>query len=221
MYAVNQSPFPQLSPIISQYFTSVFYGVECLLPDEFVYVADSAAKRRADFSTGRYCARQALAGLINTSPPILQGSRREPLWPHGVVGSISHSQNTTGAVAVLNSDIIAIGLDIETIGSVKPDMWSMIFHQEEQELIQSKQGETEFWATLLFSLKEAFYKMQYPLTKQFLDFLDVSIYEINDKLCFRVKKNDTNLQPIVLDNVSVVWALTNDELLSVCYISAK
>lgn len=221
MCAVNQVPFPQLSPFVSQYFTNVFYGVECLLPDELVYVESSAAKRRADFSTGRYCARQALAGLINASPPILQGSSRQPLWPHGVVGSISHSQNITGAVAALNSNIIAIGLDIETIGGIKPDMWNMVFHQEEQELIQSKQGKTEVWATLLFSLKEAFYKMQYPLTKLFLDFLDVSISEINGRLCLRVKKNDINLQPIVLDNVSVVWTLMNSELLSVCYISAK
>jgi len=221
MAVIDQVLFPQISSNISQYFTDKFIGIEHLLPAEFAIVEGAVDKRRTDFSTGRYCARQALKLFVNSEPEILQGKSREPLWPDGIVGSISHSNKLVGAVVALQKDVTAIGLDIETIGGVKPDMWNMIFHDEEQELIYSKQGETDIWATLLFSLKETFYKMQYPVTGLFLDFLDISILEIEDRLCFKVKNSSVNLQPVGLSDVRIYWTLVDDQLLSVCYISAK
>lgn len=220
MPGFNKIPFPEIS-FISQYITPDFKATGYLLPEEEQFVEQSAEKRRIDFSTGRYCARQALEQLINIKPPILQGKGREPLWPDGVVGSISHSGKLTGAVVALKKEVTAMGFDIETIGDIKPDMWNMIFHDTEQQLIQSKLAEADVWATLLFSVKEAFYKLQYPLTGQFVDFLDIAISENNGRLCFMVKNTAINLQPIVLADVVIQWTVVQDQLLSICYISAK
>ena len=47
--------------------------------------------RRREFITGRRCARRALADLGFPLAPILRGPNREPLWPAGVVSSITRS----------------------------------------------------------------------------------------------------------------------------------
>ena len=48
-------------------------------------------KRKAEFLAGRYCARAALAQLDGSlAVNIGIGANREPLWPPGFVGSITH-----------------------------------------------------------------------------------------------------------------------------------
>src|ERR1700712_4633719 len=103
--------FPQY-PNISQHFTSEFVGEDHLTPEEAVIVANAAGKRKIDFSTGRYCARIALANLIAGKVSIIVGDKRQPIWPPGIVGSISHSSKLVGAVVAPNSLFLGIGLDI-------------------------------------------------------------------------------------------------------------
>jgi 4'-phosphopantetheinyl transferase EntD len=52
-----------------------------------------APRRREEFLLGRCAARLALrkAGL-RYDLPVLRGSRREPCWPDGFVGSITHCE---------------------------------------------------------------------------------------------------------------------------------
>jgi 4'-phosphopantetheinyl transferase EntD len=214
-----EAPFPQF-PFISQHFTDVFKDFSDLTPTEAMIVERASAKRRSDFSTGRYCARQALLRLKNVSPEIIQGKGKEPIWPNGIVGSISHSKKIAGAVVALQHDVLAIGMDIETIGGVKPEMWDLIFHKAEQKLIQNKQGDQSYWATLLFSLKESFYKMQYPLTGQFLDFSDVVISETNGDLCFASAKPQFDLNAVGLNNIETHWTNIDNQLITLCYARA-
>jgi 4'-phosphopantetheinyl transferase EntD len=210
-------PFPEIS-FISQYFTDALKDGQHLLPAEAIIIERAAAKRRADFSTGRYCAVQALGRFVNYRPEILQGKGKEPLWPNGIVGSISHSQSLTGAVVARQADVTAIGLDIETIGGVQADMWHLLFNADEQTLIQSKQDNAVIWATLLFSLKESFYKLQYPLTSLFLDFTDMIIYEVNGRLSFSSINPQNNLSAVALNEIETHWTIAGNQLISICYI---
>nr|WP_269084989.1 hypothetical protein [Mycolicibacterium peregrinum] len=57
------------------------------LPEEAELVARAVAKRRNEFTTVRYCARQALGELGVGPVPILKGDKGEPCWPDGIVGS--------------------------------------------------------------------------------------------------------------------------------------
>ena len=59
------------------------------LPEEEPLIAKSVAKRRNEFITVRYCARQALGELGVPPAPILKGDKGEPCWPDGVVGSLT------------------------------------------------------------------------------------------------------------------------------------
>jgi 4'-phosphopantetheinyl transferase EntD len=133
-------------------------------------------KRLTDFSTGRYCATKALEqmGIKDAIIPI--GEEREPIWPDGIVGSISHCDSLTGAIVAKKSDHISLGLDIEEIGRVTPDLWDLVFTENEKNyLLGLSEKEMLIKSTAIFSAKEAFYKFQYPITKTFLDFLDVAV----------------------------------------------
>ncbi|MGX9147748.1 hypothetical protein [Mesorhizobium sp. 128a] len=58
-------------------------------------------RRRREFGWGRHHAREALRHL-GFAPVAILSRDRAPLWPSGVVGSISHSSSDRGAAA-LNS----------------------------------------------------------------------------------------------------------------------
>ena len=133
-------------------------------------------KRLAEFSSGRYCAIKALEQLGIKDVLIPIGEHRAPIWPEGIVGSISHCDSLTGAIVAKNSDHISLGLDIEEIGRLTPDLWDFVFTQNEKRYLSSlSEKEILVQSTAIFSIKEAFYKFQHPLTKIYLDFLDVEI----------------------------------------------
>lgn len=133
-------------------------------------------KRLSDFSKGRYCANLALEQLDIKDVIIPIGNNREPIWPDGIVGSISHCDILTGAIVGKSAEFISMGLDIEEIGRVTPDLWDLIFTQKEKDfLINLSDRELQEKSTAIFSIKEAYYKFQYPITKTYLDFLDVEV----------------------------------------------
>jgi 4'-phosphopantetheinyl transferase EntD len=61
-----------------------------LFPDEREALGRAVEKRRRGFVTSRARARDALARLGIAPQPIPSGSRGKPVWPAGVVGSITH-----------------------------------------------------------------------------------------------------------------------------------
>ncbi len=133
-------------------------------------------KRLSDFSTGRYCAIKALEQLGIKDVLIPIGEDRAPFWPEGIVGSISHCDSLTGAIVAKNSDHISLGLDIEEIARVTRDLWDLVFTENEKNyLFRLSDEDILVQSTAIFSIKEAFYKFQHPLTKTFLDFLDVEV----------------------------------------------
>ena len=133
-------------------------------------------KRLSDFSTGRYCAIKALEQLGIQDAIIPIGEDRAPIWPEGIVGSISHCDSLTGAIVAKSSDHISLGLDIEEIGRVTSDLWDLVFTENEKNyLFRLSDEDILVQSTAIFSIKEAFYKFQHPLTKTFLDFLDVEV----------------------------------------------
>jgi 4'-phosphopantetheinyl transferase EntD len=61
-----------------------------LLPGEEAVVARAVDKRRREYTTTRHLARAALSRLGLPPVAIATGGNREPLWPAGIVGSITH-----------------------------------------------------------------------------------------------------------------------------------
>ena len=99
-----------------------------------------------------------------------------PMWPDGVAGSISHSQKWAGALVGSISSYHSIGLDIESIGRVTQDLWHLFFNDQEIDFLKSRSAKyQELFSTILYSMKEAFFKMQFQLTQKFIEFKDCEI----------------------------------------------
>ena len=147
-----------------------------LLPEELHYVARARLKRLQEFAAGRACARRALAELGVHDFAVRAAADRQPIWPAGFVGSITHTTDLCAAVVARRSDVVAVGLDSEVVGAPTPDIWQTICRPEELAWVDSLDAPQRPAAvTLLFSAKEAFYKCQYPLTAEWLDFHDLRI----------------------------------------------
>ena len=117
--------------------------------------------REKEYILGRYCAQQALRDM-NFHCNLIQSSPHGfPIWPDGIVGSISHSKGLCLSAVAKSSDFQAIGIDVEQFDRMKESSIERIVHSKEKAQI----GEDLIKATLLFSIKEAFYKAQYPIFK--------------------------------------------------------
>jgi 4'-phosphopantetheinyl transferase EntD len=150
--------------------------ISLLLPAEAAYLGRSVPKRAREFAAGRLCARRALAEFGMADFPIKVAADRRPLWPPSIVGSITHTDGFCAAVVAERSSLVSIGIDSERAESVKPELWESICVADEIAWLNSLAGtQRRAAATLMFSAKEAFYKCQYPLTLQFLGFLDVQV----------------------------------------------
>ena len=151
-------------------------GAELLLPEERAYIARAAPKRVADFSAGRACARAALAQLGITAGALHVGADREPVWPTQVAGSITHTAGFCGVVVASRAEVASLGIDAEERHAVRHKLWPGICTKAEQVWLASLPPDHAVeLATAIFCIKEAFFKCQYPLTRQWLNFEDVHV----------------------------------------------
>jgi 4'-phosphopantetheinyl transferase EntD len=148
-----------------------------LHPEEEELVARAVERRRREFTTGRDCARRALAGLGLPSAPILSGSRGEPRWPPGVVGSITHCDGYRAAAVAHRSDLAALGIDAEPHAPLRRGLLEDIAGAAEADAVAelSRSRPSVCWDRLLFSAKESAYKAWYPLAEQPLGLLQSRI----------------------------------------------
>jgi 4'-phosphopantetheinyl transferase EntD len=144
-----------------------------LFPEESAIIRNAAEKRRRDFRAGRACAHLALAALGVHDVAIASGPRREPLWPPGIVGSITHCPGYVAAAVAFGEHLLALGIDAEQWGAAGSDLESFICTPAE--LDRYRDSEHPCWRTLVFSAKESLFKALYPLRHFELEFADVEV----------------------------------------------
>jgi len=150
--------------------------VALLLPEEAACLGRAVAKRRQEFAAGRQCARRALREFGVVDFPLRVGADREPLWPQGFVGSITHTAGICAAVVASQQRLRALGVDVEVVGDVGAELWPSICVAAETDWLASlPELERAPAVTLIFAAKEAFYKAQFPLVRERLHFHDVGI----------------------------------------------
>ncbi|QDG74826.1 4'-phosphopantetheinyl transferase [Labrenzia sp. PHM005] len=146
-------------------------------PDEETHVANAVTSRRSEFFAGRECARKAMRDLGFQPTAIGVRPDRSPIWPNGLIGTISHSRTLClAAVALQNDDALSIGLDIEPDSPLPEDMWDTICTSNERSWLAGLPSDQRTRQALrMFTAKESAYKAQYPLTQEFLEFEDLEI----------------------------------------------
>lgn len=162
-----------------------------LMTEELPGTEKMVEQRLLEFTHGRNCARVVLnmCGLRGAAVP--RGSSGEPVWPQGIVGSISHTGSLAAAVAASTDYFVGIGLDIESSEPLSDDIIGMICRQDEAV------GEDGVRAKLLFSIKEAVYKCIYPTVSAFVDFKEVKI-SLEEEACTFTASTDTLRQDMAV-----------------------
>jgi len=140
-----------------------------LHPDEERLVAGAAQKRRRDFALGRACAHAALAQAGCDMGPIGRAPDGAPIWPAGLVGSITHTQGYAAALVARAADFAGLGVDTERLGGVTPDLWPRLFTAGEQDYL-AQQPDPGRAATIMFTVKEACHKAGGQRVLRFHDF---------------------------------------------------
>lgn len=154
------------------------YGASCadLSQDELSTVSHCSNNRISDFSAGRAAARLALKELGVEGFSLLSAKDRQPIWPQGITGSITHTDGYSAAVVIRQGSVRSVGVDSEAISAVHEGLWPRICTAAELEDLHgfacAGRGER---AALTFAAKEAFYKSQFPLTGEWIGFADVAI----------------------------------------------
>jgi len=148
-----------------------------LCAEEEELVAAATPGRRAEFATTRRCARDALAHLGHLPTPIGQGPRREPLWPDGTLGSLTHCARYRAAAVALRSTLTGLGIDAEPHEPLPPGVDRLVVVQDERPMLaRLHAGRPDvYWDRVLFCAKEAVYKAWYPAARTWLGFDDVSV----------------------------------------------
>ena len=150
---------------------------EPLHPSERPFTAGFSPKRLADFTGGRTCARRALRAFGYDDVALVPNDDRTVRWPPGITGSITHTGGYCAAVVAEQRQVSALGIDAEIVGGVRPEFWHLLFTPIDRAQLAAAETAVEraCLATVIFSVKEAFYKCQYALSSQWVDFDDVTI----------------------------------------------
>ncbi len=148
-----------------------------LFPEEEQMLGRAVDKRRREFVTARACARRALQQLGLPPVAIPAGARGEPLWPAGVVGSITHCAGYRACVVARMENLAAVGIDAEPNEPLPDGVLPEIARAEERERLHElgRLEPTVRWDRLLFSAKEAVYKAWFPLAGRWLGFEDATV----------------------------------------------
>jgi len=138
-------------------------------------------KRQREFLAGRWCAEQALQRLGAGSTHVAMAEDRAPVWPDGVVGSITHSGDFAAAGVAWAADIAGLGIDSEQIiDPAAADDIAAVCMVEEATLFRAVHGRSYCdFCTGVFSAKEAVFKCLFPLTRKFIEFSDVRITSLD------------------------------------------
>ncbi len=149
-----------------------------LLPEEEPAIARAVEKRRREFIAGRLCAREAMAALGLPPAAIVPAKDRAPIWPAGVIGTITHTDTwCAAAIARAAEGVRALGLDVEPDEPLKPTLVRPITIPEERAWLDAQPAsERGLLGKLVFSAKESAYKAQYALTGCFFGFSGMRIH---------------------------------------------
>ena len=167
--------------------------------------------REQEYSLGRYCAKQAINAIGIDCNEIQSSMYGFPIWPKGIVGSISHSKGTCLSAVAKFENFQALGIDVEQFNRMKERSLERITHPKEVAEIGSDLKK----ATLLFSVKEAFYKAQFPIFKTRLNFKDLAFsYDFYSQQAELIWLSDKS--PIAQSEYSK-WKITYQIIENTCF----
>lgn len=135
----------------------------------------AVSERRETFRLGRLAAHDALHAIGLDTGPVLSGPSREPLWPPGVAGSISHTAAIGVALVAPADRTDGIGVDVEAVRRA-PELEAQVPRPEERSWLDAGEpSQRDHQLFALFSAKESVFKAFFPHVGRFFGFEAASL----------------------------------------------
>ena len=143
-------------------------------------IKNSVIKRQAEYLAGRFSAFSALQKLGFVVDDIPTGKHRNPIWPQGVVASITHSDTIAICGAANSKNYKYLGIDIENrlSSELVAEIKSTIINEQEETLLKNSTLSFADAFTLVFSAKESLFKALYPSVRYYFDFTAAQVTDI-------------------------------------------
>jgi 4'-phosphopantetheinyl transferase EntD len=186
--AVLRSLFP---PGVSVAFAVGPAEATALYPVEADSVSNAVPSRQREFALGRDCARRALAGLGLPPGPIPIDGDRAPVWPTGVVGSITHCEGFVGAAVAAGGPLRGLGFDAEPAVPLGTEIEPLICTADELRWAKAaRRPPAADWPKVMFCAKEAVYKCLAGSAGLLPDFRELAVTLRPERCAFSVRLVD-------------------------------
>jgi 4'-phosphopantetheinyl transferase EntD len=131
-------------------------------------------RRRVSYHWGRALARRAIESLGHEPAAVGRGPKREPIWPPGVVGSITHCDGYCAAAVARQAEWLGVGIDAEPLQEMAAGVVARIASEDERRRLAESEDRQRA-TVVLFSAKESLYKVWYPIAGSWLGFHGASV----------------------------------------------
>ena len=111
--------------------------------------------------------------------PIKKNEQGAPIWPEGVIGSITHTENFIGAVVESSDNLRGIGIDTEKILGPQSVVMVESLVATDEEKRKSLSFDPFEYFTLIYSAKESIFKCLNPIIQKYIEFHDVTIEAVS------------------------------------------
>ena len=188
-------------------------------------LASWVTQRQAQFLAGRVAAKNSLPECYKNQP-IGVGNHREPIWPNGRMGSISHADNIS--IAISQAKLSGgLGIDIQSVfdeHEVRSSVTLILSHSDQALFQGSLSGLSDRqFLTLVFSAKECFFKAVFNQVGEYFDFNVVSIKSFDSQARKIVLASDVelseNIKPSRNYVIDYVW-INNNKIITFLNITA-
>lgn len=189
-------------------------------PEQLVRAVD---KRKAEYLAGRVCVLKVLQSMGCNDFQVSIGHDREPIWPKGICGSISHSSEMAVAIASNDPTLLGLGVDIEKLMPAQHELQlqNKIIFPVELEVFTALAQQQANPLTIVFSAKESIFKALYPTVKAFFGFEAVELVDFTkNTLLFRLTET-LNICLRAGTMLTVYFQQNTDTVLTECALYAS
>jgi 4'-phosphopantetheinyl transferase EntD len=147
-----------------------------LWPEELERVRRAVPKRQREYACTRRLARRAFQQLGRAPAALLNDDARAPIWPQGLLGSVTHTASWCAVAVARSQELAALGIDVEAATPLARELIDRICLPGELARLDAFGSERlGLLAKAVFSAKESFYKALFPRAREFLEFGSVSL----------------------------------------------
>jgi 4'-phosphopantetheinyl transferase EntD len=147
-------------------------------------IARSVKKRQAEFLFGRLAARQAMRAMGVPVVDVTIGIHREPVWPFGLIGSISHCDGLAAAVVLPRGSRCGVGIDMEAVvaDTLHGTLRATVLDTAEWGQLERLAADAlplNLLLTIAFSAKESLFKAAFGAVGRFFGFEAARLREMD------------------------------------------